>query len=122
VQQPRFCIHCVYEQKMCVCVCVCVCVSVRTDCVLTFDYAVQIVGGIFGSLMVSALMPKAYIGMGDGGPGKLAAVLRQLLGKLYSTCGLPFFVCFPAVLLAPRWLKSRPPCLCVLAAVWCAAP
>lgn len=33
--------------------------------------AVQIVGGIFGSLMVSALMPKAYIGMGDGGPGKL---------------------------------------------------
>jgi glycerol uptake facilitator-like aquaporin len=30
---------------------------------------VQIVGAIFGALLVSGLMPKTHIGMGDGAPG-----------------------------------------------------
>lgn len=39
---------------------------------------VQIVGGIFGALMVSGLMPKTYPGMGDGAPGKCAVSTRKL--------------------------------------------
>jgi glycerol uptake facilitator-like aquaporin len=32
--------------------------------------ALQIVGAIFGALLVSGLMPKTHIGMGDGAPGE----------------------------------------------------
>jgi hypothetical protein len=34
----------------------------------------QIVGAIFGALMVSGLMPNTHIGMGDGAPGELGAL------------------------------------------------
>jgi hypothetical protein len=30
----------------------------------------QIIGGIFGALMVAGLVPRAYTGMGDGAPGE----------------------------------------------------
>jgi hypothetical protein len=41
--------------------------------------ALQIVGAIFGALLVAGLMPKTHIGMGDGAPG----------GKGHSTLTLP---------------------------------
>lgn len=41
---------------------------------------VQIIGAIFGALLVSGLMPKTHVGMGDGAPGKALSILYFLPG------------------------------------------